>query len=44
MQKALYRKQESKKAGKVSYAVFRNAKKAGGLEKVYSKAACFSQV
>ena len=31
--KAYYRKEESKKAGKVSWGVFRNAKKCAGLLK-----------
>lgn len=33
MQKALYRREESKKAGKVSFGVFKNAKRCSGLLK-----------
>jgi hypothetical protein len=35
--KAYYRKLQSKKAGKVSWGVFRNAKKCAGLKKYIQK-------
>jgi hypothetical protein len=35
--KAYYRKLESKKAGKVSYGVFKNAKRMSGLKKYIKK-------